>query len=103
MQLSKNSVRCLCNGGITGLLDLVTSRRYRQLTLKTYASNLQFPLILRRPIYCGRTVRSGIQNSASHQVITNSILLSVVIITYRILDRSVTEASSKYTDTIDMT
>jgi len=48
------------------------------------------------------TVRGGIQNSASHQVITNSILLSVVIITYRILDRSVTEASSKYTDTIDM-
>ena len=48
------------------------------------------------------TVRSDIQNSASHQVITNSILLSVVIITYRILDRSVTEASSKDTDTIDM-
>ena len=47
-------------------------------------------------------VRSGIQNSASYQVITNSILLPVVIITYRILDRSVIEASSKYTDTIDM-
>ena len=47
-------------------------------------------------------VRSDIQNAASHQVITNSILLSAVIIIYRILDRSVIEAPSKYTDTIDM-
>ena len=48
------------------------------------------------------TVRSDIQNSASHQGITNYILLSAVIIIYRTLDRSVIEASSKYTDTIDM-
>jgi hypothetical protein len=48
------------------------------------------------------TVRSDIQNSASHQGITNSILLSAVIIIYRTLDKSVFEASSKYTDTIDM-
>jgi hypothetical protein len=48
------------------------------------------------------TVRSDIQNLVSHQVITNSILLSAVIIIYRILDRPVFEASSKYTDTIDM-
>ena len=45
------------------------------------------------------TTRSHIQNSASHQVITNYISLSAVIMTYRILDRSVFEASSKDTVT----
>jgi hypothetical protein len=48
------------------------------------------------------TVLSDIQNSASHQVITNSILLLAVIRIYRILDRSVIEDPFKYTDTIDM-
>jgi hypothetical protein len=58
--------------------------------------------IVQTPYIVVDTVRSDIQNSASHQVITNSILLSAVIIIYRILDMSVIEASFKYTDTIDM-
>ncbi len=72
------------------------------LVLKTYARNLQFPLIVKGPYIVVCTVRSDIQNAASHQVVTNSILLSAVIIIYRILDRSVIEASSKYADTIGM-